>query len=31
LYSDIIADRTPDADRASTAIEALLRGLHHQP
>jgi AcrR family transcriptional regulator len=30
LYSDIIADRTPDADRASTVIEALLRGLHRQ-
>lgn len=27
LYSDIVADRTPDIDRASTVIEALLRGL----
>jgi AcrR family transcriptional regulator len=27
LYSDIIADRTPDVDRATTVIEALLRGL----
>lgn len=27
LYSDIIADRTPDIDRASTVIEALLLGL----
>lgn len=27
LYSDIIADRTPDIDRASTVIEALLHGL----
>ena len=27
LYSDIIADRSPDIDRASTVIEALLRGL----
>jgi AcrR family transcriptional regulator len=27
LYSDIIADRTPDVDRAITIIEALLRGL----
>lgn len=28
LYSDIIADRKPDAERASTVIEALLRGLN---
>jgi AcrR family transcriptional regulator len=27
LYSDIIADRTPDVERATTVIEALLRGL----
>jgi AcrR family transcriptional regulator len=27
LYSDIIADRSPDVDRAITVIEALLRGL----
>lgn len=27
LYSDIIADRTPDIDRATRVIEALLRGL----
>lgn len=27
LYSDIIADRSPDIDRASTVIEGLLRGL----
>ncbi|MEO8889413.1 MAG: QsdR family transcriptional regulator [Jatrophihabitantaceae bacterium] len=27
LYSDIIADRTPDVERASTVIAALLRGL----
>ena len=27
LYSDIIADRIPDIDRATTVVEALLRGL----
>ena len=27
LYADVIADRAPDADRASTVIEALLTGL----
>jgi AcrR family transcriptional regulator len=27
LYSDVIADRSPDIDRATTVIEALLRGL----
>ncbi|MDQ3156475.1 MAG: QsdR family transcriptional regulator [Actinomycetota bacterium] len=27
LYADIIADRSPDIDRASTVIEALMRGL----
>ena len=27
LYSDVIADRTPDIGRAVTVIEALLRGL----
>lgn len=27
LYSDIIADRLPDIGRATTVIEALLRGL----
>jgi AcrR family transcriptional regulator len=27
LYSDIIADRTPDIERAITIIDALLRGL----
>ncbi|MEO6472050.1 MAG: QsdR family transcriptional regulator [Aeromicrobium sp.] len=27
LYSDIIADRSPDIDRAGTVIEGLLRGL----
>jgi AcrR family transcriptional regulator len=27
LYADIIADRTPDVDRASDVIGALLRGL----
>ena len=27
LYSDVIADRAPDIDRATTVIEALLTGL----
>ncbi len=27
LYSDVIADRAPDTDRAVTVIEALLLGL----
>ncbi len=27
LYADVVADRAPDADRASTVIEALLTGL----
>ena len=27
LYSDVIADRTPDIDRATTVIEGLLTGL----
>jgi AcrR family transcriptional regulator len=27
LYSDVVADRAPDIDRASTVIEALLTGL----
>lgn len=27
LYSDIIADRSPDIERAGTVIEGLLRGL----
>ena len=27
LYADVIADRAPDVDRASTVIEALLTGL----
>ncbi|HJZ09791.1 MAG TPA: QsdR family transcriptional regulator [Trebonia sp.] len=27
LYADVIADRTPDIDRAITVIEALLTGL----
>ena len=27
LYADVIADYAPDADRASTVIEALLAGL----
>jgi hypothetical protein len=27
LYSDVIADRAPDIDRAVTVIEALLLGL----
>jgi AcrR family transcriptional regulator len=27
LYSDVIADRAPDIDRATTVIEALLNGL----
>jgi AcrR family transcriptional regulator len=27
LYADVIADHAPDADRASTVIEALLAGL----
>jgi AcrR family transcriptional regulator len=27
LYSDVIADRTPDIDRAITVVDALLRGL----
>ena len=27
LYSDVIADRAPDIDRATTVIEALLVGL----
>jgi AcrR family transcriptional regulator len=27
LYSDVIADRTPDIDRATAVIEALLTGL----
>ena len=27
LYADVIADRAPDIDRASTVIEALLTGL----
>jgi AcrR family transcriptional regulator len=27
LYSDVIADHAPDADRACTVIEALLAGL----
>jgi len=27
LYADVIADHAPDADRASTVIEALLTGL----
>jgi AcrR family transcriptional regulator len=34
LYSDVIADRTPDIGRAVTVIEALLRGLdlvHREP
>jgi AcrR family transcriptional regulator len=28
LYSDIIADRTPDIDRGTAVIDALLRGLN---
>ena len=28
LYSDIIADRTPDIERGTAVIEALLRGLN---
>jgi len=27
LYSDVVADRAPDIDRATTVIEALLTGL----
>jgi AcrR family transcriptional regulator len=27
LYADVVADRAPDIDRASTVIEALLTGL----
>jgi AcrR family transcriptional regulator len=27
LYADVIADRTPDVERAVTVIDALLRGL----
>ena len=27
LYSDVVADRAPDIDRAATVIEALLAGL----
>jgi hypothetical protein len=27
LYSDVIADGTPDIDRATTVIEGLLTGL----
>ena len=27
LYCDVVADRAPDIDRASTVIEALLTGL----
>ena len=27
LYSDVVADRAPDIDRATTVIEALLAGL----
>jgi AcrR family transcriptional regulator len=27
LYADLIADRTPDTDRATQLVEALLRGL----
>jgi hypothetical protein len=27
LYSDVIADRAPDIDRATTVIEGLLTGL----
>lgn len=34
LYADVVADRSPDTDRAITVIEALLRGLdlmHRSP
>jgi hypothetical protein len=27
LYADVVADRAPDIDRATTVIEALLAGL----
>jgi hypothetical protein len=31
LYADVVADRTPDIDRAITLIAALLRGLDQTP
>jgi hypothetical protein len=31
LYSDVIADRTPDIGRAVTVIDALIRGLDRSP